>query len=282
METLYEMRGYLTEPYRLFHLRDHQTGIIDWHYHTFHKILFFLAGEGTYDVEGRQFELRSGDVIFVPRGCIHRPEISPREEYERYILYIDPEYLKRLSRPECDLETCFERARKTASFVVRPAERGELLRRLKALEAAPLDEAFGSSLLAEGLFLRLLITLTRATEPHLARPVSPGADPKVLAILRYLTDHLSEPVSADDLAGRFRLSKYHMMRKFKQATGYTIHGYLTSKRLVLARELTESGVTATAACYQSGFQDYSAFSRAYKKQFGAPPGRRGAPKELSD
>lgn len=282
METPYEMRGYLTEPYRLFHLRDHQTKAIDWHYHAFHKILFFLAGEGSYDVEGRRFDPRPGDVIFVPRGCIHRPEIGPREEYERYILYIDPEYLKRLSTADCDLETCFERARKTASFVVRPTEQGELLKRWRALESAPLDEAFGSSLLAEGSFLRLLITVTRATEKPAVSPASGGADPKVLAILRYLTEHLSEPVTADDLADRFRLSKYHMMRKFKQATGYTIHGYLTSKRLVLARELTESGVTATAACYRSGFQDYSSFSRAYKKQFGAPPGRRGAPKEPSE
>ena len=53
--------------------------------------------------------------------------------------------------------------------------------------------------------------------------------------------------------------------------GYTIHSYLVGKRLRLARERIAAGMSVTDACYQSGFQDYSTFSRAYKKQFGQTP-----------
>lgn len=60
-------------------------------------------------------------------------------------------------------------------------------------------------------------------------------DRKIEAILRYLSEHLTEPVSIDDLAARFFVSKYHMMRQFRAQTGYTIHGYLTGKRLMFAR-----------------------------------------------
>ena len=41
--------------------------------------------------------------------------------------------------------------------------------------------------------------------------------------------------------------------------------------LMLARELIAAGLTVTDACYRSGFQDYSTFSRAYKRQFGTTP-----------
>ena len=45
MEPLqYEERGYLKEPFRLFHLADGRGEYIEYHYHTFHKIIILLAG----------------------------------------------------------------------------------------------------------------------------------------------------------------------------------------------------------------------------------------------
>ena len=96
-------------------------------------------------------------------------------------------------------------------------------------------------------------------------------DRKIEAILRYLSEHLTEPVSIDDLAARFFVSKYHMMRQFRVQTGYTIHGYLTGKRLMRARAMIAAGTPVLQAGEESGFGDYSAFLRAYRKQFGAAP-----------
>ena len=275
MDTRYEERGYLTENFRLFHLRDRQLGAIDWHYHTFHKIIVFLSGEGSYAIEGQRYELQPGDLIFVGRGCIHRPEISPDAEYERIILYISPEYLRTLGG-DCDLETCFTLARERFGYVARPqAGRSEIYRLLRELERAPLDSGFGHALLQQSLFLRLIVELTRAMEQSELKSVSgSGADPRILEILNYLGAHLSESVTADALSERFAVSKYHMMRRFKECTGYTIHSYVTSKRLLLARDLMISGLSAADACYKCGFQDYSAFARAYRKQFGVSPAHR--------
>lgn len=60
------------------------------------------------------------------------------------------------------------------------------------------------------------------------------------------------------------LSSYHMMRLFKQETGYTVGNYITEKRLIKARDLMSQGTCATQACYLCGFQNYSSFLRAYK------------------
>lgn len=56
-----------------------------------------------------------------------------------------------------------------------------------------------------------------------------------------------------------------MMRRFKAETGYTIHGYLTEKRLLLARERIRAGEALGQVSEACGFQDYSTFSRAYKR-----------------
>ena len=61
------------------------------------------------------------------------------------------------------------------------------------------------------------------------------------------------------------------MRLFKEETGWTIGNYIHKKRLLLARDQIRDGLPATEACFNSGFRDYSTFSRAYKKEFHTSP-----------
>ena len=75
----------------------------------------------------------------------------------------------------------------------------------------------------------------------------------------------------DRLARQFYISKFYLMRRFKEETGYTIHGYVTEKRLILAREKIASGLSLSQVAEDCGFGDYSSFSRAYKKRFGVSP-----------
>ena len=270
MEQNYVQRGYLHEDFRLFHLRGAMEESVDWHYHTFHKIIEFLGGESGYGVEGKQYLLQPGDLVLVPQGCIHRPEAEPNAPYERRILYLSPEFLRRAGG-SCDLAACFDRAREEFRFVVHPAD-GTGGAQLAALEHAEREDAFGRELLAQSLLFQFLIGLNRAMADDLLQYAKPAAyDRKIEAILRYLSEHLTEPVSIDDLAARFFVSKYHMMRQFRAQTGYTIHGYLTGKRLMFARAMIAAGTPVLQASEESGFGDYSAFLRAYRKQFGAEP-----------
>ena len=270
MEQNYVQRGYLHEDFRLFHLRGAMEESVDWHYHTFHKIIEFLGGESGYGVEGKQYLLQPGDLVLVPQGCIHRPEAEPNAPYERRILYLSPEFLRRAGG-SCDLAACFDRAREEFRFVVHPAD-GTGGAQLAALEHAEREDAFGRELLAQSLLFQFLIGLNRAMADDLLQYAKPAAyDQKIESILRYLSEHLTEPVSIDDLAARFFVSKYHMMRQFRAQTGYTIHGYLTGKRLMFARAMIAAGTPVLQASEESGFGDYSAFLRAYRKQFGAAP-----------
>ncbi len=78
---------------------------------------------------------------------------------------------------------------------------------------------------------------------------------------------------SDALAQEAYLSKYYLMRRFKAATGYSLHRYVTMKRLLHARSLlTESPERAiTEISADSGFTDYTAFFRAFKTQFSVTP-----------
>jgi AraC-like DNA-binding protein len=274
--TNYQKKGFLTEDYRLFHLRSDGGTRPEFHYHEFYKILLLVSGSGGYTVEGQRYALQSGDIVLIASHSVHRPEFEPGAVYERIILYISPDFLRRSSQPDCDLTACFTASR---GHVLRPGEpeRKKLFALAAALERELAGEGFGRVLLCHSAVLRLLVhigrSLGRSDAPQ-PGPVTP-ANERVSAIIRYLDRHLSEDISVDELAERFFLSKYHMMRLFRRETGATIHGYLTERRLAMARELMAGGMSATDACFRSGWRSYSSFTRAYGKRFGSTPtGRR--------
>ena len=238
--------------------------------------MLLVSGSGGYTVDGRRYALQSGDIVLVGSHTVHRPEFEPGAAYERIILYISPEFLRRSGVPGCDLTELFSGA---GGHVLRPAEqeRRRLFALAAQLERELAEEDYGHEILSAGVLLRLLVqlgrTLRRSDAPR-PGPLTPGNE-RIAAIIRYLDRHLTEDICIDDLAEHFYLSKYHMMRLFRRETGATIHGYLTQRRLMLARELMAGGMSATDACFRSGWRSYCSFTRAYGKRFGSTPtGRR--------
>ncbi len=270
MEPLqYEERGYLHEEFRLFHLADDNHGEFPYHYHAFHKVIMVLAGRAEYAVEGERYTLRPGDFVLVGRGSIHRPIMTDGDFYERIVFYISPEYLQGQSLPEADLERCFSLAQERFCYVYRAAEDDGIQALFRALEISEKENAFGAKLRSRALFTELMVAINRAV---IRGDGGEGqGDNKVVAILQYLNSHLTEPLTIDELAARFFISKYHMMRRFREETGYTIHSYVSEKRLLLAQQMLQRGYSLARAAEECGYQDYSTFSRAYKKHFGRSP-----------
>ena len=96
---------------------------------------------------------------------------------------------------------------------------------------------------------------------------------KVVDAITYIQEHLSEEINVDILAGQFYISKFYLMRQFKEATGYSIHQYINEKRIQMARRMILSGMPASVACYECGFHDYSTFARRFKEIVGEAPSK---------
>ena len=107
MSNQYAKKGYLLEDFRLFHLRGAQGVKAEYHYHEFCKLLLLVSGSGGYWVEGSHYALQAGDVVLVGSRAVHRPEFQPDAPYERIIVYIDPEFLRRQSTADCDFMEVF-------------------------------------------------------------------------------------------------------------------------------------------------------------------------------
>ena len=264
-----EKTGYLKEDFRLFHINDQTKKDFSYHYHDFHKIIVFISGKVTYHIEGKAYHLKPRDILLVSQGAIHKPEIDPSVPYERYIFWIRDD----LSCQE--LNTCFQKANDRSFNLVRAdsALQERLKDLLPEIEQTLQNKHFGDSVLRDALFTQFMIYINRIFLRTSSSPDKKAysSDTQVEQLLKYINRNLSENLSIDQLAERFFLSKYHMMRKFKNETGYTIHNYITSKRLLMARSLISQGMPVMKAAQASGFHDYTTFVRAYKKQFGKAP-----------
>lgn len=265
----YEKKGYLLEDFRLFHLQGAQGVKAEYHYHEFCKLLLLVSGTGGYSVEGQRYALQPGDIVLVGSRAVHRPEFAPDAPYERIIVYIDPEFLRRRSTADCDLVEVFSGKN---GHVLRCVTQQRLFSLAAALEKELSGSRYGRVILSEGTLLRLLVEIGReqSREDHNPKPLAPK-DGRILQVMAYIHDHIAEDLSVDHLAEQCYLSKYHLMRLFRAETGQSIYGYLTQRRLMMARELISGGMRATEAAFRCGFATYSSFTRAYGKQFGATP-----------
>lgn len=272
MEQGADKRGYLLEDYRLFHLNDAQGTKVDYHYHEFCKLLLLRSGSGGYMVEGQRYTLESGDVVLIPSRCVHRPEFESGRQYERTIIYIDPDFLHRNSLAGCDLLDLFQ---DPGNYVLRPDSHASkrIFSLVDQLEKELASDGYGRQILCNTSLLRLLVFLGRALENSGIYPQMPAeqATGRILEIQRYIDAHLEEDLSIDSLAEQFFISKYHMMRQFRKETGVPIHTYITDRRLFLATDRIRQGMSATDACFRSGFRSYSSFIRGYAKRFGTTP-----------
>ncbi len=267
----YEKRGYLNDEYRIFHLTDAGRRSFSFHYHDFHKVLLLLRGNVNYCVEGRNFRLEPNDVVLINAGEIHHPEVLDDAPYERIILYLAPDFLDSF-RESADLHHCFHEAHQHGTNVLRlhDVERSRLFRVCRELAQTP--SGFGGELYQRTKLLEFLILLNRAvTNEEILYIQDAQENEKILPILNFINSNLTSPLTVDTLAEQFFLSRYYLMHLFRAETGYTLLGYITEKRLILARQLMRSGRSITEACFEAGFTNYASFLRAFKKHYGVLP-----------
>jgi AraC family transcriptional regulator len=75
------------------------------------------------------------------------------------------------------------------------------------------------------------------------------------------------------LSSQVSMSPFRFARVFRELTGMPPHKYLVRLRLLRARDLLQSGMPVTEACYAAGFNNLSHFIRSFHGYFGVTPSR---------
>jgi AraC family transcriptional regulator len=91
-------------------------------------------------------------------------------------------------------------------------------------------------------------------------------------VLRYIREHINEPLDRETLASVAGFSIPHFHRVFTAHVGESAISYVRRLRLERAgRKLRMGAVDITEVALAAGYDSHAAFSKAFKQQFGVSP-----------
>ena len=108
--------------------------------------------------------------------------------------------------------------------------------------------------------------------PH-GQPLIAAGHANLEQVRQMLCDWHDASLRLATLAAQCDLSPYQLLRQFRRQYGITPHAYAAQHRLQLARRLLHSAAPLADIALQCGFADQSHLTRAFKRQYGFPPGR---------
>src|ERR1700758_1759614 len=90
--------------------------------------------------------------------------------------------------------------------------------------------------------------------------------------LWYIEGHLGQPLTLDKIASVAGVSRYHMVRSFAAATGFSVMRYVRARRLTeAARALADGAPDILTLALDADYGSHEAFTRAFRDHFGMTP-----------
>lgn len=249
---------------------EYRTEEYSLHCHNRYEVYFFLDGDVDYLVEGQKYIPTPGSILLLAPHVFHGVKINSERPYRRFTLHFDPEALS-LERRTLLLSVFASLSRNPGRKVFfEQVERYGLRTYFEALlECGSMDEKMREQMFPiamEALLSRIVVMYEEeaASLPDMHVDV-------ISRLIWYLNQNLKEEISLDQLSEHFFVSKHHLNKIFRKATGTTVFDYLIRKRISMAQHLLFNGMSAQEAAAESGFDDYSAFYRAYVRVLGHAP-----------
>lgn len=222
--------------------------------------------------DGKHFALGPGALVVVPAQMVHACNPAPGGAWSYQMLYLDAGWWA-AARAAHGLATGRE---EVAVYTQTPG----LYHAFRELNARLFDPVVPVADKQAALSAFLVGALWPAQpDPLHEQPTThrTGVPPHLEARLQSLVQSLTEgegPLPAlGELAAQVGLSRYQLIRQFRQRTGLSPHAWLLNQRIARARGHLRAGAALAEVAYRLGFADQSHFQRIFKAHVGVTPHR---------
>ena len=240
------------------------------HSHTFYEILYCNSGNIQYLLGADRFQIGRGDIIIIPPGVSHRPLLTENmgQSYDRYVIWLSKDFIEMAQH----LFNSSEQLGILDPTLLRTADtRWEFLAKMFAAGVREAEEQRpGWETVVIGNTLQLLVHLQRAMPETDVRPPSESSE-LLDRILAYIEDHLAEKITLSGVAKYFLVSESTVSHLFRQRMGVSFYRCVIQRRLIEAKVRILAGDSLETAAHIVGFNDYSAFYRMFKREYGISP-----------
>ncbi len=266
-------RGEPEFPLELYHLsKGHVRYVMPCHWHMEYELVWVLTGKLTIWLDGAEYRLKGGDLLWIAGGVLHSGQPEEGCEYQCIVFDMDllqsacgqwSGHLRDMAAGRLFLLPKPPEVDKTFSF---------LAEQLFSHGAAGKK---GSRLAAFGALCSIFGYMIEKGWYTAGLP-GRGYRKKNIRLLKDLFDyielHYNEPLTLNQLARQVGMSPKYFCRFFREMTRHTPVEYLNLRRISHACSLlSEGSCSVTEAAYACGFNDLSYFIRIFHRSMGITP-----------
>jgi AraC-like DNA-binding protein len=217
-----------------------------------HGFALRVSGSCNYIFEnGKTYASSANELIYLPKGSSYYVETL--EAGATYAINFDLDSLD-----------IFE------PFIMRPRNPATMLESFRSAEAAWRKRRTGYYLECTSALASIFMQLQKDASRNY---VSGKTTDTVRTALRYISEQYTDPeLRIPQIASHCGLSEVYLRRLFDRVLGTSPSSYILELRLQRAKSLIGANLySMQQVAALSGFSDYTYFSRAFKKKFGASP-----------
>lgn len=268
-------RQYMSRPdYECFYYRDITLDMVAPHYHGNYELYFFLEGNVCYRVGEKDYEMKPGAFLLIPPNVIHNPlTIDENCPYRRFVLWLNREFLDRLAAVIENICFGFDYAENNKEYFyqLEYVQFNDLFSSLLEIWQEYNEEhIFKENMIVSHIIAAVLKTNRIVHNCTSSEKKKPKKELSSL-VFDYINSNITEDLTLENIANHFYVSKYYISHIFKDNLGISLHQYIIKKRLQNCRSAIASGESITSVAEKYGFDDYTAFYRAFKKEYGISP-----------
>lgn len=242
-----------------------------WHYHPELELIYFTEGKTNAVMGDGFFQFQEGDLVLLGANFPH--VLKEDAEFSRLSPGCKPFGLV-VQFTEEFLGHEFWMKPETESMIrmVRKAQRGLYFRKniVRCISASLTDMHKLSPTRKLIALLDTLVTLSEMDDYEFMTPDNYFYDhtqdeDRMRNINQYIYEHFKEPISISEIAGVANMTESSFCRYFKIRTRKTFTQLLNETRVAYAcRLLNNEKNSVTSACFESGFNSLSYFTRQFK------------------
>lgn len=204
--------------------------------------------------------IQPGTVVWVPAAHVHACNPLPNMAWSYQMLHLESSWLQAL----------WQESGLPALQTVQLSRDAAVYTRFCQLNAALFsDVSAPEKEIALITFLGDCASQAQAASPSMASHSRHRLQP----LLAHIQHDAQDLISLTELAKMANMSRYQLIRAFRQATGLTPHAYQLNQRINQARHHLRAGEPLADIAYRLGFADQGHFQRVFKAHVGVTPGR---------
>ena len=239
------------------------------HYHDTYEIYLQLSGKRYLFYDNTCYTLERGDLAIFAPFDIHYAQSRESDYYERYVVNFRLEDMSKI----LDSGEIHLLKQKINPCVVHLTEdrTQKVFELIKRVDEYYNRKGLFSDKLVYSAMLQLLVYVAECIDDETATD-GEKISPQIIEVMKYINKHYAEDLNLDNISDIACMSKYHLCRKFKEATGATLLQYINNVRLTKVHSMlinTDMPIEEIAEC--TGFSSSMQLTRVFKSVYNIPP-----------